>query len=68
MDNSEIICFLQIFKNSGYEFVKTDSEKVYFKSILGGDTFSANNDIKYMTSNPNEWEVIEDEIDRLQQL
>lgn len=66
MNKNDIICFLQIFKNSGYEFVKADNEKIYFKTILGGDLFTANNDTKYATPNPHKWELIEDEIERLE--
>ena len=62
----EIIQYLSIFRKMGFEVIKSNYGQTALNTINGDMPLVINNNVGYMTPLPYKWELIDDEIKRLQ--
>ena len=62
----EIIQYLSIFRKMGFEVIKSNYGQTALETINGDMSLVINNNVGYMTPLPYKWELIDDEIKRLQ--
>ena len=66
MDKQKVIGYLKMFKAVGFEVVKSNHEQTALNTKKNDMPMVLNNDIGYTTPLPWKWELIDNEIKRLQ--
>ena len=63
--NSQIVNVLTMFKDMGFEVIKSNYGQIALNNLANTMPFVLNNDIEYLTPLPYKFEFIDDEIKRL---
>ena len=65
-DKKKVIQCLTVFRAMGFEVIKSNYGQTALNTVKGDMPMVINNDVGYMTPLPYKWELIDDEIKRLQ--
>ena len=67
MDKKTVIEYLKCFKAMGFEVIKSNYGQTALNTLKNDMPMVLNNDTGYTTPQPWKWELIDDEIKRLQE-
>lgn len=67
MDKKTVIAYLKCFKAMGFEVIKSNYGQTALNTLKNDMPMVLNNDMGYTTPQPWKWELLDDEIKRLQE-
>ena len=66
MDKNTVIEYLKCFRAMGFEVIKSNYGQTALNTLKNDMPMVLNNDMEYTTPQPWKWELIDNEIKRLQ--
>lgn len=67
MDKKTVIAYLKCFKAMGFEIIKSNYGQTALNTLKNDMPMVINNDVGFTTPKPWKWELLDDEIKRLQE-